>query len=164
VKVLDSPAFNIAIFALLLSLPWEFGQMWLYAGSADMSHLQGIQICMAATVGDAVIMLIAFGVVAIAARSPTWVRAPTIRQVLGFVGIGLVISIGVEIMATRSDGMLSWRYAPAMPVTPVFGVGLVPLLMWIVVPLLVLWFARRQIAGSMAMKGMAERHRAPPQA
>lgn len=154
----DHPAFNVAIFALLLSLPWEFGQMRLYVGSAGMSHLQGIQICMAATVGDAVIMLIAFGVVAVAARSPAWVRAPTMRQVLGFVAIGLVISIGVEIMATRSDGLFSWRYAPAMPVTPVFGVGLVPLLMWVVVPLLVLWFARRQIAGSVTIAATAEQH------
>lgn len=156
--LLDSPAFNIAIFALLLSLPWEFGQMWLYAGSAQMSHLQGIRICMAATAGDAVIMLIAFGGVALAARSQSWVRAPSLRQVSGFVAIGLVISIGVEIVATRSDGLFSWRYAPAMPVTPVIGVGLVPLLMWVAVPLLVLWFARRQIAGSITITATAEQH------
>jgi hypothetical protein len=162
--LLDSPAFNIVIFALLLSLPWELGQMWLYAGSAQMSHLEGIRICMAATAGDAVIMLIAFGVVALAARSPDWVRAPTMRQTSGFVAFGLIVTSAVEIMATHSDGLFSWRYAPAMPVTPLFGVGLVPLLMWVVVPLLVLWFACRQIAGSMTIPGAAERHRASPQA
>ena len=157
--LLDSPAFNIAIFALLLSLPWEFGQMWLYAGSAQMSHLQGIRICMTATAGDAVIMLIAFGVVALAAGSPAWVRAPTFRQVAGFVAIGLVVTIAVEIIATRSNGVFSWRYTPTMPVTPVFGVGLVPLLMWLVVPLLVLWFVRRQIAGSNNVLTAAARPR-----
>ena len=158
--LLTSPTFNIAIFALLLSLPWEFGQMWLYVDSAETSHLQGIRICMAATAGDAVIMLIAFGVVALAARSPAWVRVPTIRQVSGFVAIGLVVTIAVEIVATRSNGQFSWRYAPAMPVTPLFGVGLVPLLMWVVVPLLVLWFVRRQIAGSMNLLTIAARTRA----
>ena len=158
--LLNSPAFNIAIFALLLSLPWEFGQMWLYVDSAEMSHLQGIRICMAATAGDAVIMLIAFGVVALAARSPAWVRVPTIRQVSSFVAIGLVVTIAVEIVATRSNGQFSWRYAPAMPVTPLFGVGLVPLLMWVVVPPLVLWFVRRQIAGSMNLLTIAARTRA----
>ncbi len=143
--LVDHPAFNIALFALLLSLPWEFGQMWLYAGASEMSHLQGIQICMAATVGDAVIMLIAFGVVATVARSQDWVRAPNPSQSAGFVLIGLVVTIAIEIIATRADGLLSWRYAPAMPVTPLLGVGLAPLLMWLVVPLLVLLLVRRQI-------------------
>ena len=158
--LLDSPAFNIGIFALMLSLPWELGQMWLYTGSAQMSHLQGIRICMAATAGDAVIMLIAFDVVALAARLPAWVRAPTMRQVSGFVAIGLVVTIAVEIVATRSNGPFSWRYAPAMPVTPLFGIGLVPLLMWVVVPLLVLWFVRRQIAGRVNLLTVAARTRA----
>jgi len=158
--LLDSPAFNIGIFALMLSLPWELGQMWLYTGSAQMSHLEGIRICMAATAGDAVIMLIAFGVVAHAARSPSWVRAPTMRQVSGFVAIGLMVTIAVEIVATRSNGPFSWRYAPAMPVTPLFGIGLLPLLMWVVVPLLVLWFVRRQIAGRVNLLTVAARARA----
>jgi hypothetical protein len=143
--MVDHPAFNVAIFALLLSLPWEFGQMWLYAGASEMSHLRGIQICMAATLGDAVVMLIAFGVVAAVARSKDWVLAKKTSQVAGFVLIGLAITIGVEIVATRSDGAFSWRYSPAMPITPLLGIGLAPLLMWLVVPLLVLWFVRRQI-------------------
>ena len=158
--LLDSPAFNVGIFALMLSLPWELGQMWLYTGSAQMSHLQGIRICVTATAGDAVIMLIAFDVVALAARLPAWVRAPTMRQVSGFVAIGLVVTIAVEIVAARSNGLFSWRYAPPMPVTPWFGVGLVPLLMWIVVPLLVLWFVRRQIAGRVNLLTVAARTRA----
>ena len=143
--LVDHPAFNIAIFALLLSLPWEFGQMWLYAGASEMSHLKGIQICMAATLGDAVIMLVAFAIVAAFVRSQDWVRAPKRSQVAGFVLIGLAITIAIEIVATRSDGAFSWRYTPAMPVTPLLEIGLAPLLMWLVVPLLVLWFVRRQI-------------------
>ena len=145
-KLVNHPVFNIALFALLLSLPWELGQMWLYAGSAQMPHLHGIQICMAATVGDAVIMLIAFEIVATAARSQGWIRAPKTAQVAGFVLIGLAMTIAIEIIATRSAGTFSWRYTQAMPVTPLLGVGLAPLLMWLVVPLLVLWFVRRQIS------------------
>ena len=143
--LVDHPALNIAVFALLLSLPWEFGQMWLYAGASGMSHLKGIRICMAATVGDAAIMLAAFGIVATAARSPDWVRAPTLMQTAGFLLIGLAVTIAVEAIATRSAGVLSWRYAASMPVTPWLGIGLAPLLMWLVVPLLVLWFVGRQV-------------------
>ena len=147
-RVVDHPAFNIAIFALLLSLPWEFGQMWLYAGVGQMSHLQGIGICSAATVGDAMIMLAAFGIVALGARSQDWVRAPTRAQVAGFVLIGLAVTVAVEVFATRSNSIFSWRYAAAMPVTPFLGIGFAPILMWLIVPLLVLWFVRRQIRAS----------------
>jgi Ni/Fe-hydrogenase subunit HybB-like protein len=143
--LVNHPAFNIAVFALLLSLPWEFGQMWLYAGASHMSHLEGIQICMAATLGDAVIMLVAFAIIAAFAGSQEWVRAPKPSQTASFVLIGLAVTIAIEIIATRADGILSWRYAPAMPVTPFLGVGLAPLLMWLIVPLLVLWFVSRQI-------------------
>ena len=143
--LVDHPAFNIAIFALLLSLPWEFGQMWLYVGASEMSHLQGIRICTAATVGDATIMLAAFGLVAVFARSLDWVRTSSAAQVAAFVAIGLAVTIVVEVIATRWDGALSWRYAPAMPMIPVLRIGLVPIFMWLVVPLLVLWFVRRQL-------------------
>lgn len=146
--LVDHPAFNIAIFALLLSLPREFGQMWLYAGTSEMSHLKGIRICMVATLGDALIALFAFAVVAALTQSPAWVRTPKRSEVAGFVAVGLAITIAIEIIATRYDGAFSWRYTPAMPVTPWLGIGLVPLLMWLVVPLLVLWFVRRQIGFS----------------
>ena len=103
----NSPLFNLAIFAMLLSLPWELGQMWLYTGSAQLSHPQGIRICMAATAGDAAIMLGSFTAVALSARSAAWVCAPTFRQAAGFVAIGLVVTIVVEIIATRSNGVFS---------------------------------------------------------
>jgi len=146
--LVDHPAFNIAIFALLLSLPWESGQMWLYAGTSEMSHLEGIQICIVATLGDALIALFDFAVVAAVSQSPAWVRTPKRSQVAGFLAIGLAITIAIEIIATQYDGAFSWRYSPEMPVTPWIGIGLAPLLMWLVVPLLVLWFGRRQIGFS----------------
>ena len=150
------PAFNIAVFALLLSLPWEFGQMWLYAGVSEMSHLQGIRICTAATIGDAAIMLAAFAGVAVWSHSEDWVRAPKPMQIAIFILIGLTVTIAVEAVATRSDGILSWRYASSMPVTPWLGIGLAPLLMWMVVPLLVLWFVRRQIRRPISVSSVKD--------
>ena len=35
----------------------------------------------------------------------------------------------------------SWGYTSAMPTLPVFGTGAAPLLQWLVVPTLALWFA-----------------------
>ena len=39
-RLVDHPAFNIAVFATLLSLPWEFGHIWLCGGAVEMSHPQ----------------------------------------------------------------------------------------------------------------------------
>ncbi len=43
----------------------------------------------------------------------------------------------------------SWAYSDLMPVVPVIGTGLSPLLQWVVVPLLALHFARRAAKGSL---------------
>ncbi len=42
--------------------------------------------------------------------------------------------------------MASWNYLPTMPLVPGTDIGLVPLLQWIVLPLLTVWFVRRQLA------------------
>ena len=61
-----------------------------------------------------------------------------------FLGVGVVVTIIFEALAT---GMLErWAYNDAMPRLPVLGTGLLPLLQWLALPPLVLWFVRRQIA------------------
>ena len=37
----------------------------------------------------------------------------------------------------------SWDYSSAMPIVPIVGVGLTPLLQWLVIPSLAMWLARR---------------------
>ena len=43
----------------------------------------------------------------------------------------------------------TWAYSDLMPVVPVIGTGLSPLLQWAAVPLLALHFARRAGKGSL---------------
>ena len=79
-------------------------------------------------------------------RSRRRVLRPTARQAAGFVAVGLAITLVVEWLATRV--LHRWAYAGAMPVVPVLpvlGVGVSPLLQWLVLPPLVLWFVRRQL-------------------
>jgi len=60
-----------------------------------------------------------------------------------FILVGVVITVIIEALAT---GPLNrWTYAESMPTIPALGTGLVPLLMWFLVPPLAIWFARRQI-------------------
>jgi hypothetical protein len=77
------------------------------------------------------------------ARSRIWILAPTLRRRGGFVAVGVLITIIMEWLATRVLGR--WAYAPAMPVLPILEVGLAPVLPWILVPPLVVWFVRRQL-------------------
>ena len=156
--VTDTPEFNVAVFALLLNFAWEILQAPLYAGMADMPHAQVTKTCLQATVGDAVIMLIAYGVVAVAAHSRRWIVAATGWPLAWFVAIGVSITAAIEWLATRGYWIANWSYLPTMPQVPGAGIGLAPLLQWVVLPLLTVWFVRRQLthrAETVAQKATA---------
>lgn len=59
-------------------------------------------------------------------------------------GLTVVIGIGYTIYSEwlNTAVRLSWSYSELMPVVPVIGTGLSPLLQWMVVPMLALWAAR----------------------
>ena len=50
------------------------------------------------------------------------------------------------IASNNSSG--GWRYAEIMPIVPKIGIGLVPLIQWIILPLLLVWFVKRQLDGA----------------
>ncbi|MGH7412469.1 MAG: hypothetical protein ACREJ6_15615 [Candidatus Methylomirabilis sp.] len=140
---LDAPETNVAIFAFLLNLPWEFAQVPLFAGRPTAAHWSAILICARASLGDVGIALTAFWSVATAVRSRRWIVQARPGQTAGFVAVGVTITIILEWLATHMLGR--WAYAAAMPIVPVLQIGLAPLLQWIVLPPLVVWFVRRQL-------------------
>jgi hypothetical protein len=95
-------------------------------------------------------MLIAYGVVAVAARGRHWILASKGWQLAGFVVIGVSITAAIEWLATRGSWISNWNYLPTMPLVPGTGIGLVPLLQWVVLPLLTVWFVSRQLARRVA--------------
>lgn len=139
--------FNVAVFALLLNFPWEILQAPLFIGMADGPFVDAIKGCSQGTLGDAVIMLSAYWMVSGIARSRDWIFAPSGKQLTLFVAIGVLITAVIEWLATRGYWVQSWTYSPAMPVVPGIGVGISPLLQWIILPLLLVWFVRRQLGG-----------------
>lgn len=144
--VTGTPEFNVATFALLLNFAWEILQAPLYAGMADMPHAQVTRACLQATVGDAVIMLLAYGAVAVVARSRRWIVAASGWQLTLFIAIGVSITAAIEWLAARGHWIGNWSYLPTMPLVPGTGIGGAPLLQWVVLPLLTVWFVRRQLA------------------
>lgn len=138
-----TPEFNVTIFSFLLNLAWEVWQVPFFRGMADQPHWLGVKACTQATFGDAGIALAAFWVTAIFARSRCWIMRPTRSDIAIFIGAGLIATILLETLAI---GVLErWDYSEAMPRLPVLGTGVLPLLQWLALPFLVLWFVRRQI-------------------
>lgn len=154
-RLLDTPEFNIALFAFLLNLPWEFWQVPFFAGMPSTAHWEGVRACTRAAAGDAGIALAAFGAVAVLARSRRWILRPRRCEAIGFVAVGLLVTIVFEWLATGP--LERWRYAPSMPRLPLLGTGMLPVLQWIVIPPLVLWFVKRQVGCTVG--AVAPEHR-----
>ena len=143
-RILNAPAVNVALFAFLLNYPWEFLQAPLFRGMPTALHWEATLLCTGAALGDALLAVVAFWAVAGIAKRRTWILRPSIRQLVSFTGIGLAVTIVVERLATSVLGQ--WAYSDAMPVVPLLGVGLAPLLQWALLPPLVAWFVRRQLS------------------
>ena len=141
--VTDQPEFNVAVFSFLLHFVWEFIQLPTYAGMAEMAHWEGTKICLSATFGDVGFALTAFWITALAARGRDWILRPAGWQIALFVAIGIGLTIGFEYYYTQITGR--WSYSELMPLVPPLGTGLSPLLQWLVIPPLVIWFTSRQI-------------------
>lgn len=139
----DAAELNVGIFSFLLNMTWEFWQTPFFAGLAHAQHWDAVVMCTRAALGDALISLFAFWTVSACAKSRRWVINPIRWQKLTFTVVGLAVTIALEILATRV--LDRWQYAEAMPIVPGIRVGLLPILQWLLLPPLVLWFVRRQL-------------------
>tara|TARA_R110002051_G_scaffold64011_3_gene116586 strand:+ start:130 stop:507 length:378 start_codon:yes stop_codon:yes gene_type:complete len=113
-------------------------------GSAD--YWQRTLGCTRATFGDVGILVLAYTAVSIITRNRNWLHSPKHWMISIYLLTGLGITVIIEAMATsvpREWGW-GWRYSELMPLVPGTNIGLVPVLMWIFIPLITLWFARRQ--------------------
>ncbi len=145
--ILELPEFNVGLFSFLLNFVWETQQMPFFEIRPEFTIFDVTKGCTQATLGDAGISLAAFWTVAVVAKSRQWLRRPTWRQVIGFILVGVLITIVFEAMAT---GQLDrWVYADKMVTLPLLGTGLLPILQWIVLPPMVVWFVKRQVPASV---------------
>jgi hypothetical protein len=146
--LIASPEVSVAIFALLLNFPWEILQAPLFADMASLPHAEAARACLRATIGDMVIMLMAHAVVAIGWRDRRWMVTASGAQLALFIALGVSVTVLIEGLAVQGLWVSTWSYLPAMPLLPSTGIGLVPVLQWLTLPPLTVWFVRRQLAGS----------------
>jgi hypothetical protein len=118
-----------ASLTLILHFAWEVSQATWYASMHGLPFWRATLLCARAAMGDLVIAAIAFAVAAAVAKSMTWpIRSPLATIV--FVVVGLTIVVAYEVFAISTG---RWRYDATMPT--IFGIGLLPVLQWLLLPL-----------------------------
>lgn len=147
----ETPEFPVVIFSFLLHFVWEFLQVPMFDGMAEMSHWEAVKLCLSATVGDVGFALTAFWAASLFARSRSWFESPQYLPFAVFIAVGVLLTVAFEYYYVNVS--LRWTYSDAMPLVPPFGTGLSPLLQWLIVPIIVIWLARRHILGARVLRG-----------
>ena len=107
-------------------------QSGLYADVARKTYQEILVSRLHCTLGDVVIMLVAYWITAALVRDRCWVTALRFHDLAIFTGLGLGYTIVSEWV--NVDLRSAWSYDSAMPRVPLLGTGLAPFLQWIVLP------------------------------
>lgn len=137
-------------FGFAANMVWELAQSPLYTDHGEgWRHVAWTRFhC---TLGDVLILLGAFWATAAVHRSWRWPVTRGRGAVTFFVASGLAYTSWSEWLNTSVRE--AWAYAPAMP--RVLGIGLSPLLQWLVLPPLLLAVVRLR---ATRPKSIGERH------
>jgi hypothetical protein len=129
----------IIIVSIFVHFLWEMLQSFAY----DMGVMPLMRVVLYhlwATLGDAVLMVVIYGAVALAARNPRWAERPRPRDIVFMLVLGLVLAVAIERQALATG---RWAYSTAMPMIPGLDVGLLPVAQLLLLPLPIYWAARR---------------------
>jgi hypothetical protein len=127
----------------LLNLIWEVAQIPFYTIWRDGTW-GGIVFATAhCTVGDVLISVFS-AIGALLLMGMRWPRDA--RASLIFIGFFIGISLCYTIFSEWLNVMVrkNWTYSPMMPVIPPLGTGLLPILQWIMLPIIASWLTLRK--------------------
>jgi hypothetical protein len=136
-----SPELRLLAAGLPLELAWEIGHAPLYtmwrAGPwpAIANHVLHCNF------GDLVILLVCYEALTWSRRDRWWWVRYRAGDVLAFTLLGFAITVAAELYHLQVAH--SWAYTVAMPLVPGLGLGLTPLLQWLVLPPILLLLLSR---------------------
>lgn len=128
------------IAALVLNWIWEMGQMFAYIGMRDQPLVELVLFCTSASIGDAVLTLLAYGLGTLFTRSLSWGIRGGWKGYLTLAICGTVFALVIEWIA---KALGYWTYSERMPIVPLVKVGLLPLLQLTILVPAALWLAVR---------------------
>ncbi len=122
---------TFALLVFAFHFGWEMMQAGWFASMQGLTFWSATLLCLHATAGDLLITAIAFVAAALIARSAFWPVSPRVGIAAAtFIAVGLAITAAYEVFAVATG---RWRYGPRMPT--ILGIGTLPLLQWLIVPL-----------------------------
>ena len=139
-----------AVLALGLHLVWEIGQLPFYTLWAEEDAWRIVLYVGHCVMGDAMIATLSYLAVALVWRQADWPRQRPWTGGIMLVALGLGYTVYSEWHNVYRVG--AWAYTEAMP--RVLGIGLTPLLQWLIVPVAMLMLVRRT-----GRRRMSEVHR-----
>lgn len=132
------PELQVAAFGGLINGVWEFMHSPLYT-----DHTTGLWYVtwtrLHCTVGDVLIMLCSFWGTSLLFRSRNWIHRSGLMAAVFFSVLGLAYTVYSEWYNTTVSK--TWQYAASMP--QFWGIGLSPILQWVVIPPAVVYLMRR---------------------
>jgi hypothetical protein len=115
----------LIVAAFCFNWPWEMFQMPAYVEMAGRSWAETLLPCTLAALGDVAMTLAIYGLGALAARNWRWGVEGRWNVYLTGALLGGIFAAAYEWKSLASG---RWSYNERMPVVPILGVGLWPLL------------------------------------
>ena len=141
-KITEYIEFYLVLLGLPINFIWEMVQMPLFVLTGDSSLANYTLICLQASIGDVLILLVMYWCVVVTTKTRTWMFHLNPGRLISFIAIGILLTIVLE--AVSVNLLQRWDYSELMPTVPVLGTGLAPILQWLFIPLLLLWLLRRR--------------------
>lgn len=128
------------VFIGVANLVWETAQLPLYTLWVTGSTLDKAYAIVHCTGGDILIAAAALAIALAALRAWHWPRLQALRVGVPAVVLGVAFTVvsewyNVEVRET-------WAYSTAMPRLPPLGTGLTPVLQWLIIPVLGMWWTQ----------------------
>ena len=128
-----------ALASFVLNEVWEMSQMSAYVETAGHPWMSTLSPCTGAAVGDVGIVLGIYAACALAVGDLGWGLRGRWNIYATAAVLGLACAALVEHAALAAG---RWSYTESMPVVPVLGAGLWPLLQMTLLPPLTVWIAQ----------------------
>lgn len=134
---------TVGAAAFLLNWIWEMVQMPAYTEMAGLPWSSTARRCTVATFGDVAITFAIYAMGALAAGTLSWGVRPQWNVYAAAAVFGASWAIGIEWWAIATS---RWSYNSRMPIVPIAGVGLWPLLQLTTLVPLAFWIAAKVAA------------------
>lgn len=123
------------------NLIWEFAQMPLYTLWVFGTPREIIFAAIHCTGGDILIAGGAIGIAIFTLGRRQWPNRRYRRVACATLAVGVAYTVFSEWFNT--EVRQAWAYRDAMPIIPVIGVGLAPVIQWLALPTLAFWLLPR---------------------